>query len=112
MNRNKLPVFLMGILLLATIHGCSRPNERNGISEPKLLSVRVLGIDQCPSAKNTARKVEREASARGLRIDLQLIVVRTPEEARRERFLGSPTVQINGRDIEPQARDRKDFTFS
>jgi hypothetical protein len=38
--------------------------------------------------------------------------VRTEEEARRERFLGSPTVQVNGRDIEPQARGRKDFTFS
>jgi hypothetical protein len=112
MNRNKLPAILMGILLLATIPGCSRPDGKRGIVEPKVLSVRVLGIDQCPGAKNTARRVEHEAVARGLRIDLQLIVVRTPEEARRERFLGSPTVQINGRDIEPQARDRKDFTFS
>lgn len=112
MNRNKIPALLMGILLLATIQGCSRPDGKPGIVEPKVLSVRVLGIDPCPSAKNTARRVEREASARGLRINLQLVVVRTEEEARRERFLGSPTVQVNGRDIEPQARDRKDFTFS
>lgn len=111
MKRKNVPAFLMGILALGLFPACDRTNGRSG-TEPKVLSVRVLGIEKCPSTKNAARRVEREAAALGLRIDLQLIVVHTPEEARRERFLGSPTVLIDGRDIEAKARDRKDFTFS
>ena len=33
----------------------------------------------------------------------------TPEQAEALAFLGSPTVQMEGRDIEPEARIRKDF---
>jgi hypothetical protein len=29
--------------------------------------------------------------------------------ARRERFLGSPTVRVDGQDVEPGARERDDF---
>ena len=28
------------------------------------------------------------------------------------RFLGSPTVRVNGRDVEPGADDRDDYVFS
>ena len=31
------------------------------------------------------------------------------EDARRERFLGSPTIRIHGRDIEPGAAHRRDY---
>ena len=33
----------------------------------------------------------------------------TPEQAEALAFLGSPTVQMEGRDIEPEARTRQDF---
>ena len=29
--------------------------------------------------------------------------------AQRERFLGSPTVRVNGRDVEPEAEQRTDY---
>ena len=35
--------------------------------------------------------------------------VESPEAAERERFLGSPTVRINGRDIDPGAAQRTDY---
>jgi hypothetical protein len=31
------------------------------------------------------------------------------DAARRERFLGSPTVRVDGRDVEPGAAEREDF---
>jgi len=34
------------------------------------------------------------------------------EAARNLRFLGSPTVRVNGRDVEPGAEERPDFTLS
>lgn len=40
---------------------------------------------------------------------IEQIDVETDEDAARHRFLGSPTVQIEGQDVEPAARDRTDF---
>ena len=40
---------------------------------------------------------------------LELRRVETPEDAERERFLGSPTVRIDGEDVDPTAQDRNDF---
>jgi hypothetical protein len=34
-----------------------------------------------------------------------MVIVGSEEQARKMRFLGSPTVQIEGFDIEPSARD-------
>jgi hypothetical protein len=41
--------------------------------------------------------------------EIQLRRVETPEDAERERFLGSPTVRIDGEDIDPGAALRDDF---
>jgi hypothetical protein len=38
--------------------------------------------------------------------------VRDAEAAIRLEFLGSPTVRINGHDVDPAAHDRTDYSFS
>lgn len=42
-------------------------------------------------------------------INIETVVVGTQERAQELRFLGSPTVQIDGIDIEPSARDSLAF---
>ncbi len=44
--------------------------------------------------------------------DLRLIEVANEDAAQRQRFLGSPTVRVDGRDIEPQAEERRDYGLS
>jgi hypothetical protein len=44
-----------------------------------------------------------------LSANIREIVIAYPEEAARSRFLGSPSLRVNGRDIEPAANDRTDF---
>ena len=44
-----------------------------------------------------------------LEIPIERITVATPAERERHRFLGSPTIQIGGLDIDPDARTRTDF---
>lgn len=46
-----------------------------------------------------------------LKIDsnLELIIVKSIEEAAKYRHIGGPTIQINGLDIEPEARDVEQF---
>jgi hypothetical protein len=40
---------------------------------------------------------------------IELRRVESPEAAERERFLGSPTVRVDGRDVDPSARERDDY---
>jgi hypothetical protein len=49
-----------------------------------------------------------------LRVDpeVEMVEVPDPETATELRFLGSPTVRVNGRDVEPEAEDRHDFALS
>jgi hypothetical protein len=42
-------------------------------------------------------------------VNVETVMVSTEEQARELRFLGSPTVQIAGSDIEPSARDSLAF---
>jgi hypothetical protein len=63
----------------------------------------------CPATPATIRLVKDIARAMGVRINLETVVVETQEQAETLAFLGSPTVQVNGRDIEPEARTRTDF---
>lgn len=44
--------------------------------------------------------------------EVEEVEVNGPEDAARERFLGSPTVLVNGLDIDPNARERTDYSFS
>jgi len=45
----------------------------------------------------------------GIEAEPEMVVVDSLEEARRHRFLGSPTVKIDGLDVEPSVRRREDF---
>jgi hypothetical protein len=63
----------------------------------------------CPATPPTIRLVEETARALGVPIDLVSVLVDSVEQAEALAFLGSPTVQIEGRDIEPEARDRQDY---
>ena len=71
--------------------------------------VRVLHMAECPATPGTVRLVESVARGMGISIALEQILVDTPEQAEALAFLGSPTVQVGGRDIESEARSRTDF---
>ncbi len=40
---------------------------------------------------------------------IERIIVQTNADARKLGFLGSPTLKVNGVDVEPDARERTDF---
>ena len=73
------------------------------------MKVELLYIAGCPNhAALAARLRELLADAgRDERIELRRVV--SEEDARRLRFPGSPTVRIDGRDVEPGAEDREDW---
>jgi hypothetical protein len=70
-------------------------------------AIEILYFHGCPSHEKLLPIVERLADQTGAA--LRLRCVETPEAAETERFLGSPTVRVNGVDVDPTASERADF---
>jgi len=73
------------------------------------VKVELLYFGGCPSYRKLLPDLEAMLEREGLGDSLELRRVETPEAAERERFLGSPTVRVDGQDIEPGASAREDF---
>ena len=72
--------------------------------------VEVLYFDGCPGHEALLPRLREAVAEAGLDPGaIELRHVTSPEEAERERFLGSPTVRVDGRDVDPGAADREDF---
>jgi hypothetical protein len=71
------------------------------------MRVELLYFDGCPSHGRLLPTVRRLADEAGA--ELVLRRVETPEEAQAERFLGSPTVRVDGADVDPGAAGRTDY---
>jgi hypothetical protein len=65
------------------------------------MKVELLWWDGCPSYPETLADLERVLGEEGLEADIQMIEVRSDEQARAERFPGSPTIKVDGEDLIP-----------
>ena len=77
-----------------------------------LPSVELLYFEGCPNYGAACASIERIAAEEHVVIDLRLVEVTSPEEAEATRFLGSPSIRVNGRDVEPGADDRESFVIA
>jgi hypothetical protein len=68
------------------------------------INVQVLFADGCPHASSTIEMIKDVSAKLKLDILLESIRVADQEHAREINFLGSPTIRINGLDIDPSAR--------
>ncbi|MEJ7893067.1 MAG: hypothetical protein WKF94_10535 [Solirubrobacteraceae bacterium] len=69
--------------------------------------IELLYFDGCPGHKRLLPLVQRLAEDAGAEIRLRRI--ETVEHAEAERFLGSPTVRIDGHDVDRDAAPRTDY---
>jgi hypothetical protein len=74
--------------------------------------VELLTFEGCPSRQGAIDLAERAATQAGVTIALEVVDVTNPGEAERRRFLGSPTLRVRGRDVEPGADERSEFALS
>lgn len=77
-----------------------------------MINVEVLFFDGCPNHEPAVRLARDVVAALGLSAEVREVIVRKPEDAETLRFLGSPSVRVNGRDIEPGAEDHSGFALS
>jgi hypothetical protein len=74
--------------------------------------VQILYFDGCPNHERAREMVELVASELHLQPEIEVLKVPDDEAAARLRFLGSPSVRVNGRDVEPGADERQDFVLA
>ncbi len=72
------------------------------------MRVELLYFDGCPSHEALLPRLRVLLEEAGVEGSLELRRVESQEVAESERFLGSPTVRVNGRDVEPGAERRTD----
>jgi len=73
------------------------------------MTVEVLYFDGCPGHEALLPRLRRLLDEAGFAFEIHLRRVDSPEAAERARFLGSPTVRIDGGDVEPAAAERTDY---
>ena len=73
------------------------------------MKVELLYFEGCPSYAELLPRLKQLIADEGIEEQVELRRVETPEEAALERFLGSPTVRIDGEDVDPTANGRDDF---
>ena len=76
------------------------------------MKIEVLTFEGCPNAEAARGLVERVVADSGVKAEVAYVDVPDPEAAERLRFLGSPTIRVDGRDIEPGADERTDFVLA
>lgn len=73
------------------------------------MKVEVLFFKGCPNDLPTVERIREALNLMGLHEEVHEIEVDSQDKAEATAFLGSPSVRINGVDIEPSARDARVF---
>jgi hypothetical protein len=77
-----------------------------------VITVEMLHTEACPSAAEYLSRLRQLVADAGVPEPVRIRMIDDAEQAQRERFLGSPTVRVNGRDVDPCADQRKDYGLS
>jgi hypothetical protein len=87
---------------MQTLYGFKRTNVK----------IQVLYGEGCPHTDPAVDLIHEVARELGVTIDVCKTLVETVGQAKKYMYLGSPTVQINNRDIDPEARGLQFSGFS
>ena len=73
------------------------------------MKVELFYFDGCPSEAELLPRLRELLASEGIEDEVELRRVETPADAERLHFLGSPTVRIDGEDVDASAGARKDY---
>lgn len=71
--------------------------------------IEILYFDGCPNHDRLLAQLSRLLQHHRITAEIVPHNILDADSARRERFLGSPSIRVNGRDIEPGADHRRDY---
>jgi hypothetical protein len=76
------------------------------------VKVEVLYVADCPSHPAAVKLVKHVLAAEGIEAEIHEVLVRDEGMASELGFCGSPTIRINGRDVEREWQDARSFALS
>jgi hypothetical protein len=74
--------------------------------------VDVLHVEECPNYQGTLSLVQRVRDELGIDAEIRSTLVGDQAAAERARFPGSPTVRVDGRDVEPGSEPTVEYTLA
>ncbi len=75
------------------------------------MKVQVLYFEGCPNHEPTLALIREVAAETGTDVTVETVEVGGAEDVERLRFFGSPTVQVDGVDVDPSARNSTNYAF-
>ncbi len=75
----------------------------------KVVNIGIFFIEGCPGLSSITDNIKEVIAEEAVDADISLFLIETQEDARRLQFTGSPTVRINGMDIESSMQTIKDY---
>jgi hypothetical protein len=73
--------------------------------------IEVLFAPGCGSREVTLLMINKLTQEQGMKVDLTETTICSMPEAKTAKFLGSPSIRINGIDIEPESIGKTDYGF-
>ena len=73
------------------------------------MKVEVLYVAECPSHPAAVKPVKDVLAAEGITTEVYEVLVRDEQMAGKLKFLGSPTIRIDGRDVAGEIKAGKEF---
>ncbi len=69
------------------------------------MHVSFLFYEDCPSHEPALERLREVLAEEGIDTDVEVVEVQSEEQAQELRFVGSPTILLNGQDIDPSPPD-------
>jgi hypothetical protein len=66
------------------------------------MKIRFLYFKGCPNARPALKLLKEVLKEKNIKDKIEVIEIKSEEDAKKYKFLGSPSIQINGLDIEKQ----------
>jgi hypothetical protein len=73
------------------------------------MKIEVLYVPNCPNHAVALERLHKVLSTEGFQKHVSEVLVRDAEMAQSLRFPGSPTIRVNGHDVEPQSESTAAF---
>ena len=85
------------------------PSTQAAVISEKPIVIEILYFDGCPNHEQVLADLPRLLQRHRITAEIVTRNIPDADSAHRERFLGSPTIRVDGRDIEPGADRRRDY---
>ncbi|MCH9024306.1 MAG: thioredoxin family protein [candidate division Zixibacteria bacterium] len=75
------------------------------------MKIELLVFDGCPNSEPTEKLIRETMSELGGDVKIEVVTVADNDDAVAKRFLGSPSVRVNGKDLEIEENETTQYSM-